>query len=41
VLISKFTEIPVEEEESGDEGQIINKSKKNVSRSQYSRSARG
>lgn len=43
VLISKFAEIPIEEEDSGDEGQPVSKtrSKKNVSRSQYSKSARG
>lgn len=40
MLISKFTEIPIEEDESGDEGQVVSKSKKNISRSQYSKSAR-
>lgn len=40
VLISKFTEIPIEEEESGDEGKAKVDSKKTVSRKQYSKSAR-
>jgi len=42
VLISRFAEIPVEEEESGDEeAMTVTESKKDVSKSQYSRSRAG